>query len=143
MLSFHYSIAILHFFYLVSGMGVLWPAQVRCVHLALLAITLVPLFVCLSYFNANQLNTTAAPLRNFDSRIYQTNVSIVEKSTSARHVSETSEGPPQPVPSHPSANLSNNNNSGNTIYIILLGGRYCIIDYDLSSFRQQTDCTLE
>lgn len=93
-------------------MGLLWPAQVRCVHLALLATTVIPLFVCLSYFNANQLQTTAAPLRTFDSRIYQTNSSVVEKSTSVRHVIETSEAPPQPVPSHPSASLSNNNNSG-------------------------------
>lgn len=98
---------------LFVGMGVLWSAQVRCVHLALLAITIVPLFICLSYFNANQLHTTAATLKSFDTRTYQTNTSTVRKSTPIRHVSETSDSPPKPVPSHPSANLGNNSSTGN------------------------------
>lgn len=98
-------------------MGVLWPVQVRCMHLALFAMTAVPVFLCLSYLNANQLNTTATPLRSFDSRMYQSNVSISEKSTSVKHASETSDDPPQPVPSHPSANLTSNNSPGNCIFL--------------------------
>ncbi|CAH1980496.1 unnamed protein product [Acanthoscelides obtectus] len=106
-------------------MGVSWLAQVRCVHLALFALAMIPLFICLSYLNTEQLHTTISPLRTFEIRLQHSNNThshnqgqsqsqsqserISPPVAAAKHASETAEAPSVPVLSH----VSNANNSNN------------------------------
>ncbi|XP_018573139.1 beta-1,3-galactosyltransferase 5 isoform X2 [Anoplophora glabripennis] len=94
-------------------MGGPWLAQVRCLHLAIFALAMIPLFLCLSYLNTNQLHTTASPLRNYNVRVLQANTSQEEKNNPAAdpHPSRTYESSPQPAPSH-QTNSTNNTNQG-------------------------------
>ncbi|VEN57901.1 unnamed protein product [Callosobruchus maculatus] len=108
-------------------MGVSWLAQVRCVHLALFALAMIPLFICLSYLNTEQLHTTISPLRTFEIRLQHSNNThshnpsqsqsqsqserISPPAAAAKHASETAEAPSVPVLSHVS-NASNSNNQG-------------------------------
>ncbi|KAJ8950405.1 hypothetical protein NQ314_007945 [Rhamnusium bicolor] len=95
-------------------MGVPWVAQVRCLHLAIFALAMIPLFLCLSYLNTYQLHTTASPVRNYDVRILQGNTSQAEKNAPAvgARGSGTSEAPPQPALSHQSNNTNSSSNQG-------------------------------
>lgn len=98
--------------YFFLGMGMPWLAQVRCLHLAIFALAMIPLFLCLSYLNTTQLHSTAAPLRNYNARVLQANTSQDENSAAADlHPSRTSEVPPQPAPSH-QINNTNSTNQG-------------------------------
>ncbi|KAJ8918739.1 hypothetical protein NQ315_015059 [Exocentrus adspersus] len=98
----------------ITGMGVPWLAQVRCLHLAIFALAMIPLFLCLSYLNTDQLHTTAAPLRNYNVRMLQANTTSQEEKNAPAavlHSSGTSEAPSQPAPSHQS-NSTNSTNQG-------------------------------
>nr|CAI5850988.1 unnamed protein product [Callosobruchus analis] len=106
-------------------MGVSWLAQVRCVHLALFALAMIPLFICLSYLNTEQLHTTISPLRTFEIRLQHSNNThshspsqsqsqserISPPAAAVKHASETAEAPSVPVLSHIS-NASSSNNQG-------------------------------
>ncbi|KAJ8955402.1 hypothetical protein NQ318_003500 [Aromia moschata] len=93
-------------------MGVPWVAQVRCLHLAIFALAVIPLFLCFSYLNTSQLHTTASPLRNYDVRLLQGNTSQAERSAppAGSHPSSgTSEAPPQAAPAHQNATNGTSN----------------------------------
>ncbi|KAG5890977.1 hypothetical protein JTB14_037963 [Gonioctena quinquepunctata] len=94
-------------------MGVPWLAQVRFLHLAIFALAMIPLFLCFSYLQTNQLHTTVSPLKKFEFRLLQSkNVSQPEKSYPAgHHVSETSEASVSSVSAHPVNSTSNSSNS--------------------------------
>nr|XP_023013772.1 beta-1,3-galactosyltransferase 5 isoform X2 [Leptinotarsa decemlineata] len=96
----------------ITGMGVPWLAQVRCLHLAIFGLALLPLFLCISYLNSNQLDTTASPIKKYELRLIPSNVSQSEKqSPAARHVSETSEVSAPPAPPHIVNGTSSSGNS--------------------------------
>lgn len=82
-----------------------WLAQVRCVHLVMFAVCLIPLFVCLSYLNNNQLHTTASPLRTYEVRLVQTSSSNLSQSDTEGQL-------PPAVPSHSTNATTNNTNQG-------------------------------
>ncbi|CAH1103167.1 unnamed protein product [Psylliodes chrysocephalus] len=86
-------------------MGMSWLAQVRCVHLVMFAVCLIPLFVCLSYLNNNQLHTTASPLRTYEVRLVQTSSSNLSQSDTEGQL-------PPAVPSHSTNATTNNTNQG-------------------------------
>lgn len=88
-----------------KGMGMSWLAQVRCVHLVMFAVCLIPLFVCLSYLNNNQLHTTASPLRTYEVRLVQTSSSNLSQSDTEGQL-------PPAVPSHSTNATTNNTNQG-------------------------------
>ncbi|KAJ8983528.1 hypothetical protein NQ317_012019 [Molorchus minor] len=94
-------------------MGVPWLAQVRCLHLAIFALAVIPLLLCLSYFNTNQLHTTASPLRTYDIRLVQGNTSLSERSiVVGTHASGTSEAPQPVAASHQTNNTNNTSGQG-------------------------------
>lgn len=74
-------------------MGASWLAQVRCVHLALFAMTTIPFLLFLSYISDNQVHTTTPPLRSFDLSLKSNISQILNGATAIRHISEMSEVP--------------------------------------------------
>ncbi|XP_060516060.1 beta-1,3-galactosyltransferase 5-like [Cylas formicarius] len=85
-------------------MGVPWLAQVRFLHLAIFAFTVLSVFVCVSYINTSTLRTTASPLKSYlaELQMGQGNISL-----SAGH-NGSSEAPPQ------SQIISQSNHTNNT-----------------------------
>lgn len=68
-------------------MGMSWLAQVRCVHMVMFAVMTIPLFVCLSYLNSDQLHTTASPLRTYEIKQGQSSNQNVSQSETEVQVS--------------------------------------------------------
>lgn len=104
-LNIIFTLIYLSFYLLLKGMGMSWLAQVRCVHLVMFAVCLIPLFVCLSYLNNNQLHTTASPLRTYEVRLVQTSSSNLSQSDTEGQL-------PPAVPSHSTNATTNNTNQG-------------------------------
>ncbi|XP_028138140.1 beta-1,3-galactosyltransferase 5-like [Diabrotica virgifera virgifera] len=81
-----------------------WLAQVRCVHLAVFAVAMIPIFACLSYLSTNQLQPTAIPLRTYEVKLVQSNQNVSQLETE-RQLSLV-------VPSNPATNATSNSIQG-------------------------------
>lgn len=89
---------------LVKYMVMPWLAQVRCVHLAVFAVAMIPIFACLSYLSTNQLQPTAIPLRTYEVKLVQSNQNVSQLETE-RQLSLV-------VPSNPATNATSNSIQG-------------------------------
>lgn len=102
-------------------MGMLWLAQVRLLHMAILLLATVTCMLYIAYITSPQLTTIASPLRTIisDIRTLQDNTTQIEVSKNVTSAPIVGGGSSESVPQPAKLSIINNNNNSNLTNITL------------------------